>query len=63
LDKPYKNNQGSNEGEYEVKLWEQRWIKWIYVYAIEFGSVISQHSQTFDEISSLQFAIIYHLIS
>jgi hypothetical protein len=24
LDKPYKNNQGSNEGEYEVKLWEQR---------------------------------------
>jgi hypothetical protein len=24
LDKPYKNNQGVNEGEYEVKLWEQR---------------------------------------
>jgi hypothetical protein len=24
LDKSYKNNQGVNEGEHEVKLWEQR---------------------------------------
>jgi hypothetical protein len=62
LEKPLKNNQGSNEGKYEVKVWEQRWVKCIYVYAIEFGYVISQHSQTFNEISFPQFAIIYHLI-
>jgi hypothetical protein len=35
----------------------------MHVYAIEFGYVINQHFQTFNEIPSLQFAIIYHLIS
>jgi hypothetical protein len=65
LDKPYKNNWRSHERKLEVKLWEQRWINYIHVYAITFGSVTKQHHQAFDEffISPICHNIIFDIIT
>lgn len=62
LEKPYKNNY---ERKLEVKLWEQRWINCIHVYAIKFGSLTNQHYQTFDEffISPICHNILFDIIT